>query len=238
MIYDYCLVVDGELNPYPTYYEKQELVRPFPRKPDVALLQVCSLIKSEAEVVLYGKNVWRLSYMGIDGLMWDVSKKLIRQLTVHFDRRDYNCTERLRDTCADWECLDHDGGDWDVLKRVCHDSTCYRLIGDVWWSKIFTFSGMMLDNLTLDFTNCYCVTGCCRLVEELEHQLAYAWAKSWFDPAVKIVGWLDDLEAHIITEIGSNLTNKGFTCEGWHPECRAIRGAIQKPEHRKRPLLH
>lgn len=91
MIYERCLIYDGEIIPFPRDYERIELDRqPRPRKghgsrqknglgplvgypnvkrnarqienkPCVALLGVNSTIRKEAAVILFGKNAWRLS---------------------------------------------------------------------------------------------------------------------------------------------------------------------------------
>ncbi|KAL8846625.1 MAG: hypothetical protein Q9221_008298 [Calogaya cf. arnoldii] len=72
MIYQYCLVVHGEIVPYPTEYEYPRYKMPdghmteqqrnyMHRKPDVALLQVSKQIREETCPILYGCNLWRKS---------------------------------------------------------------------------------------------------------------------------------------------------------------------------------
>lgn len=210
-IYEYCLVVEGEINPYPTDYEKQELMRPFPRKPDVSLLLVSKLIRAEAEIVLYGQNLWRLSYSKAEYLMWNDATKLIRRLVVNFDVRDLDSTDRLETSLkARLTCYEtHDTS----VSDQCHGNLGAKLIEEIWWWKIRKISQMMLSTLALDFTNCYCPHFCCRLVEALEYGLTDPWKNPSFDPVVEIIGWIDEAEAEVITEMG-------FTCEGWDHEWR------------------
>lgn len=209
MIYEYCLIVEGQINPYPTEYEKQELMRPFPRKPDVSLLQVNKLIRAEAGIILYGKNLWRLSYNKAEDPMWEVSKKLIRRLMVNFDVRDLDSTDQLETSLkARMFCYEtHDTS----ISDMCHSYLGAKLIEEIWWWKIRMISQMMLTTLALDFTNCYCTHFCCRLVGALEYGLTEPWKNPSFDPVVEIIGWLDETEAEVITEMG-------FTCEGWDHE--------------------
>ena len=157
MIYEYCLVVEGEINPYPTDYERNELMRPFPRKPDVALLQVSSVVQAEAKIVLFGKNLWRLSYNKKNDPMWDAYGELVRKLIISFDVRDLDSNDRLQTAIFEWGYQDN----WEDLKDKCHNQACNDLIDDVWWWKISRISEMMLTGLILDFTNCYCPNGCC-----------------------------------------------------------------------------
>ncbi len=60
VIYEYCLVVEGILDPCPPYYEEKD-PKNAKLKPNTDLLMVNRQVGTEAAQVLYGKNVWRLS---------------------------------------------------------------------------------------------------------------------------------------------------------------------------------
>ena len=63
MIYEYCLVVDRELNPYPTLYEDYKHSQMFffdnneKDKTEFALLSTNSVVGAEAAEVLCGMNL-------------------------------------------------------------------------------------------------------------------------------------------------------------------------------------
>lgn len=59
VIYDHCLIIPGEIVPYPGIAEEEDEVE-F-EKPTIALLEVSRLIRAEARPSLYSKNIWRLS---------------------------------------------------------------------------------------------------------------------------------------------------------------------------------
>ena len=61
-ILELCLVVEGPINPYPTYYEDRNPFEKTDHQPDVALLKVNKQIKAEASKTLYGSNLWKLNW--------------------------------------------------------------------------------------------------------------------------------------------------------------------------------
>lgn len=204
MIYEYCLVVQGDLNPYPTHYEQQDNMRPLPRKPDIALLQVNHLVRDEAQVVLYEQNMWRLSAGWLLAFTeksqgWrGGTKNLIRRLVVSFDVRDLDSAELLKHALLARLGWAQQGSDNRMV--MGHDLICARLLAGPWWFKIDFLSQMKVTNVTLDFTNCYCPNGCCRLVEDLHDDLKRIWDVLSFDAAVTITGWHDQVEADNIAK--------------------------------------
>ncbi|KAL8712058.1 MAG: hypothetical protein Q9225_007015 [Loekoesia sp. 1 TL-2023] len=92
MIYEYCLVVVGEIVPYPTDAERKDLAMcPRYEMPTLALLQVNQKIGNEARAILYGKNMWRLSfqtYPRLPDTVWEKNLHLFRLVSVSLDHRD------------------------------------------------------------------------------------------------------------------------------------------------------
>lgn len=119
LIYGYCLLHDGEIIPYPNYDEKEQIIESGkkPAKtcfgrigtekdlqscagivyaadwPSVALLAVNKVIQEEAAVILFGQNVWRLSFveflgMGDEEVLWDKHQSHFRHITTHISETD------------------------------------------------------------------------------------------------------------------------------------------------------
>lgn len=197
MIYEYCLV-QGEIIPYPMDYEKQELQRPLPRKPDISLLRVNSVIGAEARVVLYEKNVWRLSYNYEGKALWTSAKDLIRKLNVSFDVRDLDSTDQLEISL----CVRNHVGD-DTLSDTCHLWLSERLLDEIWfWKVSMMLKVTMLTDLKLDVRNCFCPHGCCRLVKALALGVTDPGGNPSLNPVVEVIGSLDETEVEAIAKIG------------------------------------
>ena len=201
IVYEYCFVVEGEINPYPRHYEKMEAIRPTPRKPDVALLQVNHQVTAETEAVLYGKNVWRLSYGWPHSYteqanpMPGTSMNQIRKLIISFDVRDIDNTELLLDG-IDIRRYSHAKGsnDHDFLREMCHASSRGCLMTE-WNVKIRFASAMVSNDLAIDLTNCFCPISCCRLVKEVISSIGDLWDYRTCNPVVTIMGCCDEQEA-------------------------------------------
>lgn len=92
MIFEYCLVVVGDIVPYPSDAEREDMAMNVRyKKPAVALLQVNRKIGEEARAVLYGKNTWHLSYQTYPPLqdtVWRINLPLFRHITTSFDYCD------------------------------------------------------------------------------------------------------------------------------------------------------
>ena len=114
LIYEYCLVIKGAINPYPTPYEKYSIVEPIDRKLDVALPGINRLILEEAATMLYLYNVWCLTVLHRDprtpnfdlakpiNSLWHLRFNLIRHLVVEFDVRDFDSLDLLDTACPTW----------------------------------------------------------------------------------------------------------------------------------------
>ncbi|MCJ1459674.1 hypothetical protein MMC28_010053 [Mycoblastus sanguinarius] len=124
-IYEFCLLYDGEIIPFPTEYDREELgfwqggqeshksvgkaflgyssakesARSSVERPCFALLAVNSMIQAEAATILFGKNTWRLAYTPHDCVevysFWDRCTKYLRHLVIKFDFRDVGSKQLL-----------------------------------------------------------------------------------------------------------------------------------------------
>lgn len=92
IVYEHCLVIPGEIVPYPSDFERQsEMMTIKYETPTVALLQVNHQIRDEARVYLYGHNLWRLSYQSgppLSTAVWEANLPFFRHITISFDHRD------------------------------------------------------------------------------------------------------------------------------------------------------
>ena len=214
MIYEYCLIADSAIDPYPMIYEQPELGPYRPRNPDVALLRVNKSIGAEAAVVLYEKNTWKLSYNEASDLLWEASKHHIRKLIISFDVRDLDSTYRLEIAVAARESPKFPTSI--NLREECHERGIISLVHDRWWWKMDKTFEMRLTDLHLDFTNCYCPVGCCRLLQMPELEPVWPWKSirsGILEANVEAVGWLDDEEAKTLNALG-------FACRGWSSSLR------------------
>ena len=168
MILEYCLIVDYELNPKPTYYERLEMQRPLPRRPDVALLKTNKQIYSEAVIILYGKNVWHVcnqsDWSDDPPEIWQRNATLFRHVAVTFDFRDVG-PAHLLEMSKHWyrvaaETMPYQNTPW--TPAMIHGKRQDRL--EMTWAKKMEWVGRMrfLKTIVLDFSNTYCPNGCCR----------------------------------------------------------------------------
>ncbi|KAL8834390.1 MAG: hypothetical protein Q9176_007527 [Flavoplaca citrina] len=92
IVYEYCLVVPGEIVPYPSSAEAIfEAMNTQCEKPTVALLQVSRQVGDESRGFLYGKNLWRLSlqqWHPLPNTVWIANAPFFRHITATFDGRD------------------------------------------------------------------------------------------------------------------------------------------------------
>ncbi|KAL8846322.1 MAG: hypothetical protein Q9221_008588 [Calogaya cf. arnoldii] len=91
IVYEYSLVIDGEIVPYPSDHEKPRIAKY--KKPTVGLLGTCHQIRDEAHEYLYRHNLWRISFPNqlesdVPITFWDDNLPYFRHVTVSFDHRD------------------------------------------------------------------------------------------------------------------------------------------------------
>lgn len=202
LIYERCLIYDGEIVPFPRGYERIGPDRPprlenghgsrqkdglgpllgYPNvkrnakqienKPCVALLGINSTIREEVAMILFGKNVWRLSlvsYVQRDRCrLWQTYAHYFRHIVTRFDACYVDETEHLdiemggmtRDEqdAEDSEDSDHfdPAGSLDTHKQDMD------LLRDDFITKRGILQQMSLKSLSMDFSRLYCRHGCCR----------------------------------------------------------------------------
>ena len=92
IVYEYCLIVPGEIVPYPSSWEAIfEAMNTQCEKPTVALLQASHQVRDESRGFLYGKNLWRLSlqqWHPLPNTVWIANAPFFRHITATFDGSD------------------------------------------------------------------------------------------------------------------------------------------------------
>ncbi|KAL8770906.1 MAG: hypothetical protein Q9209_003557 [Squamulea sp. 1 TL-2023] len=177
MIYEYCLIVQGEIVPFPAYYEYPLMRTNKPtkqqrnymhRKPDVALLQVSKQISAETCPILYGRNRWRM------GRGWVMKKDhLIKDVIVSLDFRDYD-PEMLAEDLEDPDLfpeeprLQDSDEDVDGRHEHIHGLRVNWLTENLWYDKVSCAEKMTLRSITIDISKCWCFSNCCRLFDRAE----------------------------------------------------------------------
>lgn len=164
-IFEYCLLVEGEINSYPTRFEKEDGY--VQKRPSAALLSVNEALRAHAAPILYGKNIWRISndfnwdvfsYDRSKGALkgWQCSWWLIRHVTISFDYRDYDPSsmlqisrEALENECTSLEPAEL--ADW------IHDRRKGKAY-DWWYGRAAWILDPPLESLEVD-----CPSGCCRM---------------------------------------------------------------------------
>lgn len=98
MIYDYALMVPGQINPYPTIADKWRNASAVQcERPTVALLQTNKQIRAEARPSLYSNNVWVISYQlnpSVPRAIYDDNAHLFRHIALSLDPWDITNKER------------------------------------------------------------------------------------------------------------------------------------------------
>lgn len=215
IIYEYCLVVKGEIVPYPACYEFPRLGQCQPlnqrdymrRRPDVALLQVNQQFNEETSPILYGRNLWRLSKpISADHHVWwkrDVSDEEVSMSIKHVI------------ICLDWRDMEHEppkrnfvvykpDNPSNPLRKTLesrtergnwiHDAKALWL-QEYWEQKLQALEFMSLKTLTIEITHCWCGSfGCCRPFIGLPIGYFFSCQK------LTIKGVLDDKEAQLIKD--------------------------------------
>lgn len=100
MIYRYCIVANGTIDPYRNQ-RQHKIVALCSQKPDLALLKVNKQVRNEAKAVLFGGNTWRLFYESdsitacnpwnkgkLATKFWNTNIKSFRHIVTGFDFLD------------------------------------------------------------------------------------------------------------------------------------------------------
>lgn len=212
LIREYCLVVEGILDPCIPYYEEKNLENA-KCKPETALLRVNRCIGDEAAQVLYGKNVWRISYKE-DDPSWPNTRgpirkniyKYLRNAVLRFDSRDVDHESIMAISRARFN------GELDpnfVHITSQRDAEYIHTLRELKLLKAWTWKTQLVDRVdrmelkfvVLDFSNCFCPSGCCRLFSLMFNKSVFNecpsyWPNSLCDDSIKIdiFGLIDDEE--------------------------------------------
>ena len=194
MIYRCCLIYDGDIIPHPTidereqirksggkaakkYLRRGDIRRPTNRDlrscagityatdwPSVALLAVSKEVREEAAKLLFGLNVWRLSYVEPwternEDAIWRTYQSYFRHISTHMSMNDTtNMLHIIKQTRADRTL-----GNWSriQLKNASHEKRLAHLAhGFEWKHEILAF--MNLKSMVFNVENLLCPHGCCR----------------------------------------------------------------------------
>ena len=141
--------------------------------PSIALLGVSKGIREEAASLLFGMNVWRLSFRqrrwnGEEQDFWCAHLKHFRHITTHMSSNDGGSmvdiikNQRLEGKLAGWSHRK-------IMKSI-HNESRADLERTFWW-KHDLIKKMIptLKSLVIDVENLYCPRGCCR--DPLLHDL-------------------------------------------------------------------
>lgn len=169
MIYKRLLPTKRTLLLKKTACDKEEIKRrsmfktSFPR-----LLQVCSTIRDEAAPIFYATNVWKITDVPEGLQLPSVFKKHVHKAIVAFDRRIFSIQEI-------WRISDEVFEEGSLARRRCTDIhvELKRELLEIWQEKCEVLTSLPnLRELTVDFENCRCPIGCCRMVEDVFDELA------------------------------------------------------------------
>ena len=192
LIYEHCLLYDGEINPHPTWFERIEMeerdcvpakmmncgnigifrkpnMRYSKQWPSVALLGVKRAIQREAATILFGKNVWRISdtqqCAGIN--IFDSYSSYFRHIVTSFDMRDVHPQQLMKITNYIMATLGIYGEETDSRIGTRRTEAIHNLrnraLCITWAFKRMSLERMQLKTLVLDIRNLFCLNGCCRL---------------------------------------------------------------------------
>ena len=170
MIYDYCLIVEEEIEPYPPqfehitedYYEQTQTNLP-------ALLAVNTLIRAEALPVLYSKNHWRIPVVDTpdSATIFHTYSEHFHHINIAFDQRDLSPSAKARISTKIHSNPTRMYASGDVAgarARAIH-STMQSKMNKIWR---LAYSSLLkhlphAKTLTIDLEYFACPAGCCRI---------------------------------------------------------------------------
>ena len=181
-ILELCLVVEGPINPYPTFFHDRNPFEKTSRKPDVALLTVNKSINAEASMISYGSNVWKINWRSEDyprvldsflqtgftddlevlprDQIWTTNRAQIRHITLDLDVRELVAAIYLHPTEVGYE---RGPGETVSVERMEMTHTQRRMILGLFCAwKFRVIGGMQLRSAWIDVKKLSCSGGCCR----------------------------------------------------------------------------
>lgn len=184
MIYDLCLVYPVELAVLPSRRDRDDIATGSAlRWPSAPLLAVSSMIRAQAAHAFYGKNRWMLSCriltdeepeIPLPALFWSH----VRHVSVRFDCDVVDPTEMGR---ISRDLFTGQNASLTNIARtmVIHEERKKHLV-EVWLKMCSALDiwNLQLVSLQMDFTHCYCPSGCCRMISDANVE-----ALSWIRPS-------------------------------------------------------
>ena len=257
-IYGYCLIHDGEIIPYPTVDEVNQIeasggtpakrciireiedverelrscaeIKYATEWPSIALLGVSKGVREEAAILLFGINVWRLSFRQPrrheeDIIFWRAHQIHFRHITTHMSSNDAGTmvgiikTQRLEGKLAGWSHRK-------IMKSI-HNESRDDLERTFWWKDdLIRRMIPALKSLVIDIENLYCPRGCCR--DALIHGLCLRWCPYAPYYRLKLDGslipvendcfWLNDKRVRNSKEISAGGSEKVEETESISPK--------------------
>ncbi|KAL6712925.1 hypothetical protein ACLMJK_009480 [Lecanora helva] len=206
MIYAECLVVgkvypyffsqqsgqpEGNLDPGGNDSTLQEETGQY--LPETALLQVCKVTYQEAEPLLYQRNTFVLPTadyivrLFTHSLYNEIRRRMIKSVECTFDSADLSPRDREeildeklkndRDSMLFPERIGVDLWPNDFLDSL-HVAYKHRLTFSTWPQMVSHLLDLELDDLTIDFSNVLCTSGCCYLRAMAVRELCKGFAKA------------------------------------------------------------
>lgn len=189
----------------------------------VVLLGVNKKIKCEAASILFGRNVWRLSYHGegdLAGELFLYYQRDMRHVACKFDIRDVSTKELMRISQRHMlKASNHEATsgsriycptDAD-LKAIIHNERLKRMTSS-WTRRCRTMAGMSLESVVFDIGNLYCPSGCCReeVIEQFSSFMAMfrpwlrrettSWREWKHKTDFRVVGFLNENERAVVRQ--------------------------------------
>ena len=198
--------------------------------PSIALLGVSKGIREEAAVLLFGKNVWRLSFRqrrsnGVEQDFWLAHIKHFRHVTTHMSSNDGG---KMVDIIKEQQLEGKAAGlsHRRIMKSI-HNESIQDLILTFWW-KHSLIKKMMptLKSLVIDVENLYCPRGCCR--DLLLHYLFLPWSQLAPYFTLKLDGSLTPVENDCLWINGESVGNRKEISAGGSEQVEEIESISPK----------
>ena len=224
MIYEYCLIVDHVIDPYPSAYEfckeavlDRSIKKGYgervskPELPTVSILRVSVQLHREASPILYGKNCWKhpqwLWNTDINKSVLHTHQEFFKDMKMCFDWREgtfWNNYMMMEDdrVVRDQATPQMEREDHEYRQHALHrPQATYNFI----YSRL-DLSHLLryLDSLVIDVAFLYCSVGCCRakVINDLfQSEIVQPLVKNILRSrikTVKIVGLRNELEEELV----------------------------------------
>ena len=179
IIYEYCLVVDYVIDPYPSTYKlcqlaaldrrikkgRYELVFK-PELPTVSILVVSKQFHRETSPILYGHNHWKYPQCWANTeyyeSIFDTHTPFFKHISMSFDWREgsFRMNYEMMNERVNSALLGPDLEKHNQRQESSHSTAELYLFDEM--SEKLSYLVPHLNSLTIDVTLLYCPIGCCR----------------------------------------------------------------------------